>query len=298
MVSAVSTTGLSKRFGSIVALDDLDLEVHGGEVFGLLGPNGAGKTTLLRVILGLLVPDHGSATIFGLDAQRDVVAAHRRLAYVAGEVNLWPSMTGAETLHLLARVHGDVDLAYRDELVGRFEFDPSRKVRTLSRGNRQKLMLIAALMTRSDLLVFDEPTSGLDPLMEQVFRECVRAARHRVQTVLLSSHVLSEVEALCDRIGILRRGQLIQVGTLEEMRNLSSLTIEATFNDAAPDVASVPGVSRAVVEGGRLTCQVRGPVAPLLEVLARAGVTKVLSREPSLEEIFLTYYGEDGSTPS
>ena len=193
---------------------------------------------------GLIRPTAGRAEIFGLDCQRSPVEAHRRLAYVPGEANLWPSLTGAETLHLLGRVQGEVDEAYRDELVDRFDLDPDKKVRAYSKGNRQKVLLIAALMTRPDLLVLDEPTSGLDPLMEQAFRHCIHEAKERGQTVFLSSHILSEVEALCDRVAILRDGRLVEMGTLAEMRHLAALTVEATFDGPVPDLSAVPGVSR------------------------------------------------------
>jgi ABC-2 type transport system ATP-binding protein len=288
---AIRTVGLTKRYGSVDAVKALSLEVAEGEVLGYLGPNGAGKTTTIRLLLGLIRPTAGRAEIFGLDSQRDAVAAHRRLAYVPGEANLWPSLTGAETLHLLGRVQGMVDLAYRDELINRFQLDPSKKVRAYSKGNRQKLVLIAALMTRADLLILDEPTSGLDPLMEQAFRQCVHEARERRQTVFLSSHILSEVEALCDRVGILRSGELAEIGTLAEMRHLSALTVEATFDGPPPDLSRVPGVTVIEVEGTRVRCQVTGPVEPLLKVLAAAGVHHLLSREPSLEELFLAHYG-------
>jgi len=210
---------------------------------------------------------------------------------VAGEANLWPSLTGAETLHLLGRVQGSVDDTYRDELIGRFDLDPSKKVRAYSKGNRQKLILVAALMTRPELLVLDEPTSGLDPLMEQAFRHCVHEARERGQTVFLSSHILSEVEALCDRVGILREGRLVEMGTLAEMRHLSALTVEATFEGPVPDLSRVPGVSSVEVVGHLVRCQVRGTIEPLLQVLAVSGVHELLSREPSLEELFLAQYG-------
>ena len=288
---AVRTEGLSKHYGRVHALDRLDLEVAEGEVVGYLGPNGAGKTTTIRLLLGLIRPTAGRAEIFGLDCQRQVVEAHRRLAYVAGEASLWPSLTGAETLHLLGRVQGNLDAAYRDELISRFELDPSKKVRAYSKGNRQKLVLIAALMTRPPLLVLDEPTSGLDPLMEQAFRLCVAEARERGQTVFLSSHILSEVEALCDRVGILREGVLVEMGTLAEMRHLSALTVEATFESEVPDLSAVPGVSSIEVAGHVVRCQVRGTIEPLLQVLATTGVHELLSREPSLEELFLALYG-------
>jgi ABC-2 type transport system ATP-binding protein len=287
---AVRTEGLAKRFGSVEALKPLDLEVAQGEVLGYLGPNGAGKTTTIRLLLGLLRPSRGRAEIFGLDAHRDTVAAHRRLAYVPGEATLWPSLTGAETLHLLGRVHGSVDLGYRDELVERFGLDPAKKVRAYSKGNRQKVCLIAALMTRADLLLLDEPTAGLDPLMEQEFRRCVLEAKAAGQAVLLSSHILSEVEALADRVAILRAGGLVETGTLADMRHLTALSIEATFSGAPPEVSRIPGVTGVEVHANRLHCHVQGPIEPLLKELTAAGVTQLLSREPSLEELFLAYY--------
>jgi ABC-2 type transport system ATP-binding protein len=289
--TAIRTEGLSKRYGTVDALSSLNLEVGQGEVVGYLGPNGAGKTTTVRLLLGLIQPTMGRAEIFGFDCHRQPVDAHRRLAYVAGEASLWPSLTGAETLHLLGRVQGRLDPAYRDELIGRFDLDPSKKVRAYSKGNRQKLILIAALMCRSELLLLDEPTSGLDPLMEQAFRHCVHEARDRGQTVFLSSHILSEVEALCDRVGILRDGMLVEMGTLAEMRHLSALTVEATFDGSVPDLSRVPGVRSIAVEGQVVRCQVQGTVEPLLKVLAASGVHELLSREPSLEELFLAHYG-------
>ncbi len=291
---ALRTEGLTKRFGDVVALDHLNLEVAKGEVVGYLGPNGAGKTTTIRLLLGLSRPTEGRAEIFGLDCQRQPVETHRRLAFVAGEANLWPSLTGAETLSLLGRVHGLVDEPYRDELIDRFDLDPTKKVRAYSKGNHQKVILIAALMVRPDLLVLDEPTSGLDPLMEQAFRHCVREARDRGQTILLSSHIMSEVEAVCDRVGILRDGKLVEMGTLAEMRHLSALAVEARFEGAIPDLSVVPGVSAVEADGSMVRCQVRGSIEPLVKVLAAADVTELLSRPPSLEELFLAQYGMDG----
>jgi ABC-2 type transport system ATP-binding protein len=292
---AIRVEGLSKRFGTTQALSNLDLEVQKGEVVGYLGPNGAGKTTTIRLLLGLVRPNAGRAEIFGLDSQRQTVEAHRRLAYVPGEANLWPSLTGSETLHLLGRIQGRVDPVYRDALVERFALDTSKKVRAYSKGNRQKLILVAALQCRPDLLVLDEPSSGLDPIMEQAFRLCIQEARLAGQSVFLSSHILSEVEALCDRVGILRAGQLVEIGTLAEMRHLASLSVEAVFDTPPPDLSRVPGVSAVEVDGLRLRCQVSGSVEPLLQVLAAAGVHELLSREPSLEELFLAHYGTDGA---
>jgi ABC-2 type transport system ATP-binding protein len=297
MTTAIRTGDLSKSYGQTNALVSLDLTVPEGEVLGYLGPNGAGKTTTIRLLLGLIRATSGRAEIFGVDAQADPVRAHRRVAYVPGEATLWPSLTGAETLHLLGRVQGRVDVPYRDLLVERFDFDPSRKVRTYSKGNRQKLILIAGLMSRADLLLLDEPTSGLDPLMERAFRDSIAEAKERGQTVFLSSHILAEVEALCDRIAILRAGHLVEVGTLAEMRHLSALQVEAEFDGTVPDLSSVPGVTAVQVDGNRIRCQVTGSVDALLDVLAAANVRHLTSREPSLEELFLAHYGADAGAP-
>jgi ABC-2 type transport system ATP-binding protein len=289
----VRTEHLTKRYGAVVALDDLNLEMCAGEVLGYLGPNGAGKTTTIRLLLGLIRPSAGRAEIFGMDVQTEKVAVHARVAYVPGEATLWPSLTGAETLHLLARMHGQTDVPYRDLLIRRFDFDPSRKVRAYSKGNRQKINLIAALASRADLLILDEPTAGLDPLMEQAFRESVLEAKSNGQAVFLSSHVLSEAEALCDRIAILRAGRLAEIGTLAQMRHLSAVTVEASFPGAPPAaVDKVAGVSAVQIAGHHLTCQVRGPIDDLLTVLAAGHPDTLLSREPSLEELFLSIYGE------
>ena len=293
----VRTTGLTKRYGDTEALVDLDLELGAGEVVGYLGPNGAGKTTTIRILLGLVRPTSGSAELFGLDCRADAVAVHRRLAYVSGEPALWPHLTGDETLHLLGRVQGSVDTAYRDELVERFALDPSKKVRAYSKGNRQKVALIAALASRPELLVLDEPTSGLDPLMSHEFRGCLTDARARGQTVFLSSHLLSEVEAVCDRVAVLRAGRLVETGTLAELRHLSAVTVDVTFDGDAPDLSGVAGVLSATSTGRHASLQVRGPMAPLLTALDGAGVRQLRSREPSLEELFLTLYGEhDGGS--
>ncbi|HEY5152684.1 MAG TPA: ABC transporter ATP-binding protein [Candidatus Saccharimonadales bacterium] len=292
MDAAIRTKGLTKRYGSFTALAPLDLEVKKGEILGYLGPNGAGKTTTLRLILGLIKPSGGTAEIFGIDAQRDKVKAHKRLAYVPGEAAFWPNLTGAETLHLLARLHGEADIAYRDELVKRFQFEPDKKVRTYSKGNRQKINLIAALSTRADLLLMDEPTGGLDPIMEQAFRQSVLEAKANGQTVFLSSHILGEVEALCDRIAILQEGKLVELGTLAQMRHLSALTVEATFDGKPPKVEHLKGVTAVSIVGSQLTCQVNGPIDDLLGVIAAAHPKTLLSREPSLEELFLSLYGD------
>ena len=242
MQQVIHTEGLSKRYGATLALDGLDLTVNEGEVYGYLGPNGSGKTTTIRLLLGLHRPGAGRARLFGIDAWSDPVQAHRRVAYVAGEPFLWPTLTGAETLEFLARLHGGTDVAYRESLVERFQLDGDKKVRAMSKGNRQKVQLIAALATRAELLLLDEPTSGLDPLMEVVFRECVKEAEQRGQTIFLSSHILSEVEALCDRVGILREGRLVDEGTLAQLRHLAAQTVEVTFAGTAPALPTLPGV--------------------------------------------------------
>ena len=286
----IQAEGLTKRYGETLALDGLDLSIEPGEVYGYLGPNGAGKTTTIRLLLGIHRPTRGRAELFGLDAWADPVEAHRRVAYVSGEPFLWPGMTGAETIEFLARLHGGTDRAYRDQLVQRFELDTKKKVRALSKGNRQKVQLVAALATRADLLVLDEPTSGLDPLMEMAFRECIREAKERGQAVFLSSHILSEVEALCDRVGILREGRLVDQGTLTELRHLSTQTVEVTFSDRVPQLPPLPGVQVNQAGPNALRFEVSGSVGPVINALAGHPVTALVSREPSLEEIFMHHY--------
>jgi ABC-2 type transport system ATP-binding protein len=287
--------GLTKRYGGTVALENLALTVRPGEVYGYLGPNGSGKTTTIRLLLGLHRPSAGRAELFGIDAWRKPVAAHRNVAYVAGEPFLWPALTGAETFELLARLRGGSDAAYRDVLVERFQLDLSKRVRALSKGNRQKVQVVAAFASRAELLLLDEPTAGLDPLMEAAFRETVGEAKERGQTVFLSSHILSEVEALCDRVGILRAGRLVDEGTLAELRRLRAQTVEVTFDGPPPALEGIAGVH--VVNAGERTvhCEVSGEIAPLLNALAGLPVRSLTSREPSLEEIFLHHYdGPEG----
>jgi polyether ionophore transport system ATP-binding protein len=291
MSATICTEGLGKQYGRQYALHDLNLEVFEGEVLGYLGPNGAGKTTTIRLLLGLIAASAGHARIFDMDAHAHAAEIHKRLAYVPGEANLWPGLTGHETLTLLGNVHGTFDKAYRDRLIARFEFDPAKKVRSYSKGNRQKLSLIASLMTRAELLILDEPTSGLDPLMEQRFRESIAEAKANGQTIFLSSHILSEVEALCDRVAILREGVLLEIGTLAQMRHLAAVRVEATFDGPPPDVSNIPGVSSTEVEGQRLRCQVIGSIQPLVNAFANTGLRQLLSSEPSLEELFLSHYG-------
>jgi len=293
-VAAIQTERLTKRYGRTLALDSLDLEVRTGEVYGYLGPNGAGKTTTIRLLLGLHRPSSGRSELLGIDSWRDPVNAHRRVAYVAGEPFLWPSLTSGETLEFLGRLHGGVDRAYRQELVKRFQLEPDKKIRALSKGNRQKVQLIAALATRADVLLLDEPTSGLDPLMEMTFRECVGQAKERGQTVFLSSHILSEVEAVCDRVGILREGRLVDQGTLSELSHLGAQTVEVTFRQEAPELAQLSGVSVERAGPSTLRFEVSGEIGPLIHQLADEPVESLHTREPSLEEIFLHHYDHDG----
>ena len=289
-MTAIRTEGLSKRYGETLALDALDLEVQPGEVYGYLGPNGSGKTTTIRLLLGLHRPSAGRGFLFGIDAWHDPVEAHRRVAYVAGEPFLWPSLTSTETFAFLARLHGSTDTAYRDELVERFQLDVSKKVRALSKGNRQKVQLVAAFATRADLLLLDEPSSGLDPLMEVAFRQTVLEAKERGQTVFLSSHILSEVEALCDRVGILRRGRLVDEGTLAELRHLGAQTVEVDVRRPAAGARPLPGVHVVHAGANALRFEVTGSIGPLIDALAHHEVVALTSREPSLEEIFLHHY--------
>ncbi len=296
MTDAVATRSLTKHYGPTVALADLDLRVAPGEVYGFLGPNGSGKTTTIRCLLGLHRPTSGSATLFGIDAWSDPVRAHARVAYVAGEPALWPQLTTEETLDFLANVHGSVDRAYRGVLVERFHVEMAKKVRALSKGNRQKIQLVHAFSTRADLLVLDEPTSGLDPLMEVAFRETVNEAKDRSQAVFLSSHILSEVEALCDRVGILRAGRLVDEGTLAELRHLQAQTIEVVFAGTAPDLGQIDGAVGVRAGANTLRFDISGHVGALLDRLAGHDVVAIHMREASLEEIFLHHYGAADST--
>lgn len=284
---------VTKRFGQTVALDDLSMTLQQGEVVGLLGSNGAGKTTALRVLLGLIKPTSGQATVYGYDSWKDPVAVHQRLAYVPSEFNVWPNLTGGQILDLLGSLYGGYDAEIRQHYTERFVFEPDKKGRTYSKGNRQKIALIAALMTRADLLVMDEPTSGLDPILEQEFQSVLREAKSRGQSVLLSSHVLTEVETACDRVAILRNGRLVEYGTLQELRHLSARTVEATYRGTAPVLDQVPGVEDIEMENGLLRLQITGSTDPLIKALARSEITSLQVREPTLEELFHSYYGEE-----
>ena len=294
----IVTHGLTKQFGDLKALDDLTITVDGQEVYGFLGPNGAGKTTTIRAILGLAKPTAGRADVFGLDAWAEREEVHKRLSFVPGEFTPWPTLRGGEMLDLLGRVHGGYEPKARDLLCERFDFDPTKRGREYSKGNRQKIALIAAFMVEADLLVLDEPTSGLDPLMELEFRGCVREARAKGQTVFLSSHILSEVEAVCDRVAILRKGRLVDVGTLEDLRRLNTQEVEIEFAaPPLPDLSGLAGVETVVVTGNRVTLRLKGAPNELLRALATHDIVDLDIREPSLEELFLTYYGEADGAP-
>jgi ABC-2 type transport system ATP-binding protein len=301
-VNAIEVSGLHKSFGKSVALDGLDLSVPAGEVHGFLGPNGAGKTTTIRVLLGLLRSDGGTARLLGGDPWRDAVALHRRLAYVPGDVTLWPSLTGGEVIDLLGRLRGGLDTKRRDELLERFDLDPTKKARAYSKGNRQKVALVAALASDAELLMLDEPTSGLDPLMEAVFRQCAEEERSRGRTVLLSSHILSEVEALCDRVTIIRAGRTVETGTLTELRHLTRTSIAAELGSVPQGLGQLAGVHDLVVDpgqdgGSRVRCEVDSDrLADVLRLLVAAGVRTLVSQPPTLEELFLRHYAADGGS--
>ena len=290
---AIRMDGVVKTFGPVRALDGLDLSVSTGEVHGFLGPNGAGKSTAIRVLLGQLRADAGTSTVLGADAWTDAVQLHRRLAYVPGDVNLWPNLSGGETIDLLARLRGGIDTRRRDELIERFELDPRKKGRAYSKGNRQKVAIVAAFASDVELLVLDEPTTGLDPLMEAVFQDCVNAEKDRGRTVLLSSHILSEVEALCDRVSIIRSGRVVETGTLAQLRHLTRTAIAAEV-DAVPDgLAALPGVHDAVVEDHRIKLDVDAAALDgVLAALVSGGVRTISASPPTLEELFLRHYGD------
>ncbi len=290
----IEISGLVKRFGSFRALDGLDLEVRPGEVHGFLGPNGAGKSTTIRVLLGLLRKDGGEVRLLGGDPWSEAAHLHRRLAYVPGDVNLWPNLTGGEVIDLLGRLRGGLDETRRRDLIDAFELDPTKKGRAYSKGNRQKVALVAALSSDVDLLVLDEPTSGLDPLMESVFEQQVDAFRDRGRAVLLSSHILAEVEQLCDRVSIIRAGKVVEAGTLADLRHLTRTSVSAELERPVNGLDGLPGVHNLVVEGTRVRFQVdTARLDASLQALVPAGVRTLTSQPPTLEELFLRHYGDE-----
>ena len=294
MTTAIELSGLVKTFGAARALDELDLTVGIGEVHGFLGPNGAGKSTTIRVLLGLLRADSGEATLLGGNPWRDAVALHSRLAYVPGDVELWPNLTGGEAIDLLGRLRGGLVAARRAELIDRFDLDPTKKGRTYSKGNRQKVALVAALASDVELLLLDEPTAGLDPLMELVFQECIRDAKAEGRTVLLSSHILSQVEELADTISIIRRGQVVQSGTLAEMRHLTRTTIEAVTVHPVHGITDLLGVDGVDITADRVRFSVDGEhLDGAVKELSRSGIRALTSHPPTLEELMLRHYGDE-----
>ncbi len=294
-MNMVEVTNLTKKFGSFTALDQINLEVRSGEVFGFIGPNGAGKTTTIRVLLGMLKAGEGEAKIFGKDAWADAVEIHKRTAFVPGEINLWPNLTGGEVIDLFVRLRGSGNKSRRDELIERFSLDPAKKCRTYSKGNRQKVALIAAFSSDADLYILDEPTSGLDPLMEQVFQEYVREAKAAGKSVLLSSHILSEVEKLCDRVGIIREGKMIETGSLDELRHLTRTQILLQTKQPVTGLENMAGIHEIQdTENGLLFQVDTEKIDPVMRHLSSFGIVKLESAPPTLEELFMHHY-EGGS---
>jgi ABC-2 type transport system ATP-binding protein len=289
----IEITGLVKTFGGVRALDGLDLEVRPGEVHGFLGPNGAGKSTTIRVLLGLLRADTGRVRLLGGDPWRDAARLHRRLAYVPGEVNLWPNLTGGEVIDLLGRLRGGLDERRRADLLERFQLDPTKKGRAYSKGNRQKVALVAALSSDLELLLLDEPTAGLDPIMESEFQRCIDEFRDAGGTVLLSSHILAEVERLCDRVSILREGRVVEAGTLAELRHLTRTSIHAELAAPPDGLGTHAGIHDFVAEGNRVDFEVDTELlGDVLAHLGTYGILTLTSQPPTLEELFLRHYGK------
>ncbi|WP_405861239.1 ABC transporter ATP-binding protein [Streptomyces sp. NBC_01515] len=299
MTKAITVSGLHKAFGRTQALAGLDLDVEAGEVHGFLGPNGSGKSTTIRVLLGLLHADSGAAQLLGRDPWTDAVELHRRVAYVPGDVTLWRNLSGGEVIDLYGRLRGGLDKSRRADLIDRYELDPTKKGRTYSKGNRQKVALVAAFASDVDLLILDEPTSGLDPLMEEVFQRCVEEERDRGRTILLSSHILSEVEELCDRVSIIRKGRTVESGSLSDLRHLTRTSVTAELTGAPNGLASIPGVHDLAIQhiqnsqGHRVHLQVEAAqLNAVLRSLSESGVRSLTSKPPTLEELFLRHYQE------
>ena len=294
MTEAIDVAGLRKAYGKTTALDGLDLQVSSGEVHGFLGPNGSGKTTTIRILLGLLRADAGSVSLLGGDPWSQATKLHRRLAYVPGDVSLWPNLTGGEVIDLLGKLRGGLEPARRASLLERFELDPTVKARAYSKGNRQKVALVAALASDVELLLLDEPTSGLDPLMEAAFRACIEDERDSGRTVLLSSHILSEVEQLCDRVTIVRLGKTVETGSLAELRHLTRTSIAAELDAPPEGLDLLPGVHDLDIAGNRVRCEVdTDKLTGFLRQLTAGGVRSLTSQPPTLEELFLRHYAGD-----
>ncbi|MBC6463497.1 ABC transporter ATP-binding protein [Actinomadura sp. HBU206391] len=290
---AISISGLRKSFGRTKALDGLDLSVGTGEVHGFLGPNGSGKSTTIRVLLGLMRADAGELSLLGAHPWRDAVTLHRRLAYVPGDVSLWPNLTGGEAIDLFGALRGGLDERRRKDLLERFQLDPTKKARTYSKGNRQKVAVVAAFASDVELFILDEPTSGLDPLMEAAFQDCVREVKKQGKTVLLSSHIFSEVEALCDRVSIIREGRTVEAGTLAELRHLTRTSITVETAEPITGLVELPGVHDVDLDTTRAKFDVdTGELDPVLRYLTRFEVRALASAPPSLEELFMRHYGD------
>ncbi|HEY4622340.1 MAG TPA: ABC transporter ATP-binding protein [Solibacillus sp.] len=294
-MTVLSITNLTKRFGRFTALDGVNMELKQGEVFGFIGPNGAGKSTAIRVLLGILKASEGEVKIFGLDAWHDAVEIHKRIAYVPGDVNLWPNLTGGEVIDLFMNMRGTTNQSRRQELIQKFNLDPTKKCRTYSKGNRQKVALIAAFASDADLYILDEPTSGLDPLMEMIFQECVMQAKNAGKTVLLSSHILSEVEKLCDRVGIIRQGKMIETGTLNELRHLTRTNFFVETKQAVTELATIKGVYNIKMQEQVLSFQTdTDALDTVIKHLSPFGIVKLESAPPTLEDLFIRHY--EGNT--
>ncbi|ART76509.1 ABC transporter ATP-binding protein [Sutcliffiella horikoshii] len=296
-MTILETKNLCKTFGKFTALDGVNLNVNSGEVYGFIGPNGAGKSTTIRILLGILKATEGEAKIFGQDAWKDAVEIHKRIAYVPGDVTLWPNLTGGEVIDLFMKLRGGSNTGKREELIERFKLDPSKKCRTYSKGNRQKVALVAAFASNADLYILDEPTSGLDPLMEMVFQECVLEAKTAGKSVLLSSHILSEVEKLCDRVGIIRQGKIIETGTLQELRHLTRTNLLVETTQPVLDIGSLKGVHEVEQKDDALSFQVDAEeLTAVMKHVSGFGITKLESSPPTLEELFMRHY--EGGGPS
>jgi len=284
---------LTKKFGKLTALSDVSLIVEKGEVFGYIGPNGAGKTTTIRVLLGILKATEGGAKVFGMDAWRDAVEIHKRIAYVPGDVNLWPNLTGGEIIDLFVSLRGKIDKARRDKLMKMYDLDPAKKCRTYSKGNRQKVALVAAFASDAELFILDEPTSGLDPIMGQVFQECVQEQKNLGRSVFLSSHIMSEVEQLCDRVGIIRTGKLVETGTLSQLRHLTRVTMNVETARAVEGLAEMAGVHEVAVSRGGLSFNVdSSEVGKVVKHISEFGIIRFESAAPTLEDLFMRHYTE------
>ena len=294
MTTAISIDNLVKTFGAVRALDSFTMHVQTGEVHGFLGPNGAGKSTAIRVLLGLLRADSGDVTLLGGDPWQDAVELHRRLAYVPGDVSLWPELTGGEAIDILGRLRGGLDEAKRARLIERFDLDPTKKARTYSKGNRQKVAIVAALASDVELLIMDEPTAGLDPLMEIIFQECIKEEQKAGKTILLSSHLLYQVEILCDRVTIIRQGTDVESGTLDELRHLTRTSITAETREDARVLAELPGIHDFVLDNGQVHFDVdTDQIDQAIREISSLGVRNLISRPPTLEQLFMRHYGEE-----